>query len=358
MLVHNPNEPRHCVKGTFVYQRKLQTQEWVPILDTALSSLKAGEGFQLELHSEELFKLIEDLVPLYPFFKQHGVPLGRKKWVRLQATLTAFLALGEGELTTFLDSHREGAAESLVRILKWLSTAPRGTDLASKLTQLDPRHLPELNAMLGLAAVKNALLYWKNNQANSSEEFWQRALAERAFVLSQVFAYPAVVIGEKMYVGGKQITNKGGNVVDFLARVKSTGSVVLIEIKTPQTKLLGPQYRNEVFPLSADLSGAVSQVLKYRQSLTREFDNLVKRDSGLLSGEPRCLVVAGHVASQLTTPAMRESFELHRDRLQGISILGYDELFERLEFTISLFEGTNPIPGPDMHAPSDEDIPF
>jgi hypothetical protein len=341
MLVSNPNDRRHCVKGTFIYQKKLQSQEWAPIAETPLSSLKAGEGFQLELHSHELFKLIGDLAPLYSLFKQHGVQPGRKQWVRLQATLAAFLALGEGDLTTFLNSHREGATESLVRILKWLSTAPRGGEFTSKLTQLDPKQLPELNALLGLAAVKSALQYWKMNQTNSDEEFWQRALAERAFVLSQVFAYPAVVIGKKMYVGGKQISNKGGNVVDFLARVKATGSVVLIEIKTPQTKLLGPQYRNEAFPLSTDLSGAIAQALKYRQSLMREFDHLVRRDSGLLLGEPRCLVVAGNVASQLTTSAMRESFELHRDRLQGVTILGYDELFDRLECTISLLEGTD-----------------
>jgi len=244
-------------------------------------------------------------------------------------------------LTAFLNSHRDGAADSLVRILKWLSTAPRGSEFAARLTQLDAKQLPEINALIGLAAVKSALLHWKSNQTNSDEEFWQKTLAERAFVLTQVFAYPAVVIGKKMYVGGKEITNKGGNVVDFLARIKSTGSVVLIEIKTPQTKLLGASYRNDAFPLSADLSGAVAQVLKYRQSLMRAFDTLVRSDPSCLLGEPRCLVVAGNTASQLTTTGMRESFELHRDRLQGVTILGYDELFDRLQSMVSLLEGTD-----------------
>lgn len=27
LLIDNPNDERHCVKGTFVYQKKLQTQE-------------------------------------------------------------------------------------------------------------------------------------------------------------------------------------------------------------------------------------------------------------------------------------------------------------------------------------------
>lgn len=339
LLIDNPNDQRHCVKGTFVYQKKLQTQEWEPISESTLSSLKAGEGYQLELHSKELFMLVGELVQLYPFYKQNGIQFGRRRWVRLETTLATLLNIGEAELTAFLNSHQQGAAESLVRILKWLSGAPRGAEFTSRLTQLDPKQLPEINALVGLASVKGALAHWKCNQINNDEEFWQGTLAERAFVLGQVFAYPAVIIGKKMYVGGKELTNKGGNVVDFLARIKSTGSVVLIEIKTPQTKLLGAQYRNDAFPLSAELSGAVAQVLKYRQSLMREYDSLVRRDSGTLLGEPRCLVVAGNT-SQLTTPGMRESFELHRDRLQGVTILGYDELFDRLKSMVALLEGT------------------
>jgi hypothetical protein len=41
-------------------------------------------------------------------------------------------------------------------------------------------------------------------------------------------------------------------------------------------------------------------------------------------------VIAGNT-SQLVTSAMRESFEPQRDRLQGVTILGYDELFNRLQ---------------------------
>jgi hypothetical protein len=354
MLIDNPNDNRHCVKGTFVYQKKTQAQEWEAITGTTLSSLKAGEGYQLELKSGELFRLVGELVQLYPFFKQHGIQYGRRRWVRLQNTLAAFLSVGEAELTSFLDSHREGAADSLLRILKWLSTAPRSSEFASKLTQLDPKHLPEINALVGLASIKSALSHWKSNQANNDEEFWQKALAERAFVLSQVFAYPAVIIGQKMYVGGKEITNKGGNVVDFLAQIESTGSVVLIEIKTPQTRLLvNTSYRNDVFPLSTELSGAVAQTLKYRQNFIREYDSLVRGKSAWLLGEPRCFVVAGNT-SQLITSAMRESFELQRDRLQGVTILAYDELFARLQSTVSLLEGTDS----SLTDDSDADIPF
>ena len=78
--------------------------------------------------------------------------------------------------------------------------------------------------------------------------------------------------------------------VDFLAAAESTDAVVLIEIKTPQTKLLGPEYRSGVFPLSVSLSGAIAQALRYRQSLMREFNSIMaERSKPLTLGEPRCL---------------------------------------------------------------------
>jgi hypothetical protein len=139
-------------------------------------------------------------------------------------------------------------------------------------------------------AVKDALSHWEQNETNTSEEFWQDALSKRSYVFSQVFAYPVVVIRPKAYVGGKQVSNTGGNVVDFLAAAESTDAVVLIEIKTPQTKLLGPEYRSGVFPLSVSLSGAIAQALRYRQSLMREFNSIMaERSKPLTLGEPRCL---------------------------------------------------------------------
>jgi len=193
-----------------------------------------------------------------------------------------------------------------------------------------------------LAAVKDALSHWRQHQTNNSEEFWQQALTDRTYVLSQIFAYPVVVIQSKAYVGGKQVSNKGGNVVDFLASVESTEAVVLIEIKTPQTRLLGGEYREGVFPFSGDLSGAVAQVLRYRQSLMQNFHNIMAQHSKPhIMGEPRCIVLAGNADKELTSAVLRENFELQRERLQGITIITYDELFRRLGRVVALLEGVD-----------------
>jgi hypothetical protein len=338
-LVKNIANPNACVRGQFVYQRKLKNDNWAPIATIPLNSLKSGEGFKLELKSDELLTLMKGLGAYYRLFLQQGIPKGRNTFVKLEASLAKFLALGEADLTDFLNSNQEAAAITLLKLIKWLANSPQRDQAASRLAELAPEQLPSLNAILGLTATKNALAHWRRNQANGSEEFWQNALSENAFVLSQVFAYPVVVIQSKAYLGGKQITNKGGKVVDFLAAVESTDSVILIEIKTPRTSLLGNRYRSDVFPLSLELSGAISQVLRYRQQLMQDFRNLAATNKrSLLVGEPRCLVVAGNASEQLTDGVLKENFELMRERVQGVTIVTYDELFRRLEIVTELLE--------------------
>jgi hypothetical protein len=341
-LVENQNNPDACVRGHFIWQKKAKKDEWVPSATVPLSSLKAGEGYKLELHSAELLAFLRDLGGLYRLVRQHGIPRGSTTFVRLRASLARFLALGEADLAAFLESNSDEAAVTLLKLAGWLATSPQGSGVVSKLATMAPDQLPGLSALLGMAAVKNALTYWKENHTNSSEEFWQQAFADRAYVLSQVFAYPVVVINSKAYVGGKQVSNKGGNVVDFLAAVESTDAVVLIEIKTPQTKLLGAEYRDGVFPLSVELTGAIAQVLKYRQSLMSNYHSITaNQPMRLVLGDPRCLIVAGHARRELTTPTLRENFELQRERLQGVAVITYDELFRRLERVMGLLESTS-----------------
>lgn len=337
-IVNNTSSPEASVRGWFVYQKKSKVNGWVPVETIPLSTLKNGEGYKLELHAGELAALGHGLRALYLLHRQEGVPIGQTKFVQVQAGLAQVIAMSEGELASFLEAHQQDAANILGKFLRWLAGSPQGAAAASRLTKLDQADIPPLVSILGLATVKDALKHWKANETNDREEFWQETLADRAYVLSQVFAYPVVVIQEKAYLGGKTIANKGGTVVDFLAAAESTDAIALIEIKTPATRLLGAEYRS-TFPLSQDLMGAVSQALLYRQTLMRNFHNLFKdHEKRVTLGEPRCLVLAGN-SGELKTAAMKEAFELQRERLQGVTVLTYDELFRRLERLLSLLEG-------------------
>lgn len=135
--------------------------------------------------------------------------------------------------------------------------------------------LQKLNAAVGLNNLKNVLNIWENNQNNSNEEFWHNLLSENTFVFAQIFSFPVVVIKDKAYVGGKGINNKGGNIIDFLCSNDLSGNVALVEIKTPQTKLLGTQYRSDIYNVSSDLSGSVIQIENHKNSLIQNYKMLI-----------------------------------------------------------------------------------
>jgi len=346
-IVDNPANPKATVDGHFIYQRKTVSERWMPIPTVSLSSLVAGDGFKLTLHAQEVRTLLEGIVRLYNFYRQQGIPMGSKTFVQVDQPVANFVSQSEQDLKSILGSGSSRSETLLLNMVKWLGTSS-GRAAAERMTSAAPDQVPAFTSLLGLASLKEALAYWNENLRNNSEEFWHAAIANRVYVLSQAFAYPIILIGSKAYVGGKQISNAGGNIVDFLAATESTEAAVLIEIKTPGSKLLGSEYRSGVFPLSSELSGAIAQVLTYRQNFISHFHSITRDDSRKLTiGEPRCLIIAGNARSELTEPARRESFELQRERLQGVTILTYDELFARLKARSGLSrelkaEGTDP----------------
>jgi Domain of unknown function (DUF4263) len=335
MMVDNRKAPRECVKGTFVYQRKKKNNEWESITGQSLASLKSGEGYQLALHCDELYTLMRGVGPIYRLHGQEGIPRGKNRFVRVEAGLAPFLELGRAELAGFLETHSENAAAVLLKLIGWLANSEQGI---SDLAKMNAAELPSLTALLGLAAIKNAVAYWVANQTNEDEEFWQRALAERAYVLSQAYSYPVVILKSKAYLGGKAFDNTGGKVADFLLAAESTSAALIVEIKTPRTKLLGQRYRG-VFPFSTDLSGAIAQALSYQQTLGLNFVALKdKSPHKVVMGETRCLVIAGNTTSEFTSNEMKECFELQRERLQGVTVIGYDELFSKIQKLVALLE--------------------
>jgi hypothetical protein len=331
-IVDNPRNPNACVRGRFVYQRKGKKDAWVDFDNMPLSSLKKGEGFQLQLRAGELLPLLQNLGALYRLHRKSGVPHGRIELVKIEQQLAKLLQLSEAELNEFLEANSEGAVTTLRRVLSWLSRQAATTESL-------PEQLPDLNALLGLANLRAVSCLWQHNRENDNEEFWQKTFAAHSFVLSQLLAYPVVLIKDKAYVGGKRIDNAHGSIVDFLGKVASSGAPVLIEIKTPQTPLLGREYRQDVYPPSRDVTGAVSQVLLYRESLMQQFHALLAGEqTGIIACDPKCVVVVGNAESELLDESLRRSFERYRQGLAGVTVLTFDEVFARVEALIHLLQ--------------------
>jgi Domain of unknown function (DUF4263) len=333
-IVDNPTHPVASLRGHFLYRRKGRTEKWTDFDKVAFSSLKKGEGYQLSLSSGELYILLRDLVPLYRFSRREGVPQGRVELLKVDRILSELLPLAEPDLLAFLSAQGSNATQALRVVLQWLSRQADAQELID-----DGGELPELNSLVGLANLRSVLGSWSANATRADEEFWQDLLARHSYVLSQLFAYPIVLIKGKAYVGGKDLSNTGGNVVDFLFRKESSGAAVLVEIKTPETRLLGSEYRSGIFPPSADLSGAISQVLGYSESLSAEFHSLRRADECLTAAQPSCVVILGNAQKELSDDPRKRSFERFRERLVGVQVLTFDELFQRVQRLVRLLEG-------------------
>ena len=331
-LADNSSNPDASVNGTFLYQKKSKSDHWEKFDLISLNTLKKGEGYQLALHTDEVLTLRRELYALAEFHRREGIPEGRVELVKVKPALADLLEAAESDIDALLTANRSGAIELVTRITQWLARNP---EIASEVL-LDNTKLPSLNAIVSLANLKALSQLWAENSSNNNEEFWQEQIASHAFVLGLLFAFPVVVIAQKAYVGGKRVDNRHGNVVDFFARTQASDTAVLVEIKTPATPLLGAEYRADVLPPSRDVIGSVAQVLHYKESLLQ--DHCVQESARVTCSDPKCLVIVGSSESELADPLRRRSFERFRERLEGVTVVTFDELFRRVNDLIQLFE--------------------
>lgn len=340
-IVNNPHDPAAAIKGRFLYQRKAKKDGWEPFKTIPLSSIKQGEGYQLEIKSGELLPLLHQLAALYRFHEIEGIPQGRIELVKIEQQFAHLLRLSDAELNGFFTANPSDALTALRRVLGWLVGNPSAAQRFAE----ESVPLPELNALVGLTNLRALKSIWRDNADNGDEQFWQQTFSEHSFVLSQLLAYPVVVIRGKAYVGGKRADNAHGNLADFLGRVNSSGAAVLTEIKTPNTPLLAREYRQDVFPPSFDVIGAVSQVLDYRETLMLDMHSVFQGQGfDITPCEPKCVVIAGSAQRDLIAENKKRSFERFRERLTGVTLLTFDEVFDRVSALISLLEDTGPAP--------------
>jgi hypothetical protein len=338
-LVDSPGSLDTAVRGTFVYQKKRTSGAWEDYQPIPLSSLKDGEGVKLELKSAETRTLFEELSYLYSIAQDYGVPRGDQKFVRAPSNELLRQLLEEGELDRVL-GHSQGA-DLLKTFLVWLTR--NAGSLETTLGDLRPGELINFDAAVGAARLKLLLHEYEENQENDDEGYWQVLFERHSWALSQVCSQPLLIIRGQAYVGGKNISNKDGNIVDFLYRNAITDDATLIEIKTPATDLLNSrQYRNNTYRPSIELSGATQQLLTDRLSLIQDYGALTRGDEPQFrTFSPRLVLVIGHARRELSTVSERQSFELYRRNLREVDVVTFDELREKIALLIELLEGNS-----------------
>ncbi len=358
-LVDNVHNEQASVRGTFVFQRKSPADEWVSAETTPLSKLHKGEHVKLELHGEEVFTLVEGLRERYTLYEQCGIQTGVHEFQVVPAEVARVIQsiLEDDEARRVLFDEKSG--DLLRAIAVWASQAEDPAALARQLAGLEAEPLAHLHVAARVAELAQVLKVWDSEGGNDSEEFWQQFFIAHPWLLSSLFGgEPLIYAGERVYVGGQDITRKGGSYADFLYENGLTHCVAVVEIKTPLTPLLGAQYREGVRAPSQPLVGAISQVLSQRYGLLEDFDRLAGKH-GLRPYGMRAVVVAGCLTTQDPGEDELRSFELFRRQQRDVEMVTFDELFEKAREMLSLVEAPEgEEAGDDDSTGWSDDIPF
>ena len=180
--------------------------------------------------------------------------------------------------------------------------------------------------------------YVRMMKRRTREGEWQRFFERYKFVLSQALGSPIVFVQREPSVGGVKLDGSGSKVGDFLYKNSRTDNSVLIELKTPRTKLLNTgSVRAGVYGPSGDLTGGMTQVLDQRYTLLADFESKKGRSRvyDIEAYAVRCCLVIGTLPED---EDMKKSFELFRGNSKDVEILTFDELLEKLNMVKEFLE--------------------
>ena len=336
LIIDNPKHVSAAVKGSFVYQRKRRDGDWIDAREISLATLKAGQGYQLTLTSEELLTFLDGIQAYYALHEAQGVPFGRQSFDVRPSNVSPLIdeILANEEIAAALLQER---GSDLVKLLVAWAGRTEVQTVAAAISRSDSDAVAHLEAAARLADLKAVLDIWTQNRDNAKEAFWQTTFASRPWLLTHLFGgQPFVLVDGRMYVGGKNIFDEGGAYADFVIKNRLTNAMSLIEIKNPSAPLLvSAPYRDGVYPPSRDLVGAVTQVLCQRNDLQSHFTSIAA-GLDLASFDPQCVVVTGCLDT-LDADGKR-CFELFRRQLDDVMVVTFDEVFDRAAMLVEVFE--------------------
>lgn len=180
----------------------------------------------------------------------------------------------------------------------------------------------------------------------SDEPYWQNFFEENVWMLQMAFSYPVIFLSGDVYVGGKKAKGRqgtGGVATDYLMKNESSRSFAIVEIKTPDTELVGALYRgrkeedgaNEVYSMSPKLSGSIVQTQTQICVARTQFPAVLKETfSGDLNAtHPHGILLIGRYDA--LSEEKQNSFNHFRFGYKDITVITFDELLAMVSTIIN-----------------------
>jgi hypothetical protein len=323
-LVDNVHDNVARVQACIMHQRRSsRSSPWEDVDSYNLAHLRAGQEVRLKLDAQETLKLYETLQHQYAITEE-GIPR-RSETLRVVSAHESYIASGR-------------ARDVIERLLE-----QEGPDVWDILNEMRPELLHTLALREIFDERKRTVEEFEQELARQEwkESEWQAFLKKHKWILGHGLVYQFLdEIVDQPYYGARNISGAGDQRGDFLMATRADARfTVLVEIKKPQSPLVGSLYRNGVYSLGDDVVGGVSQVQTNIRTWvidgSRQEDTIEKlRAMGVSPVEPKGLLVVGHTG-QLNDSAKKSTFQLFRRCLHNPEIITYDELLARAKFLIS-----------------------
>jgi len=311
------------VAGCIIHQRKKGKDTWEDVEKIPLSKLKGGEGVKLDLDSCQTKKLYDGLTKIYQVSKK-GVAIGKHQF-----------AVAEIDEVIKVPKDRRDVIQKLIdqnySEEVWQEIAKNDPDLATRLSLAELQQ----SRVEVLKEFENSL------KENMDEEYWQGFFNKNQWIFGYGLKYKFLNLLEAQPTYGQSdYLGKGSQRGDFLlntaAEVKFT---VLVEIKKPTTPLVtNKKYRNGVYLLSDELTGAISQLQVNCQSWQKNSDNPenIKKllPQKIFTINPKGIIVIGNMKDINGQEEKIKTFETFRNYIINPEVITFDELFERAKFIV------------------------
>lgn len=319
---------------TIVHQRKKRNDEWEDIESINLNSLKGGEGVKLNLDSKNTRKIYDELTKLYALVDKEGVKYGIQEFSIAKAD--EIIKVPKDRKTVIERLLKENYGEEV-----WNELISSNPDLATKLSLARI----QTNRSVALNTFRENL-----ESNNADESFWQEFFTNNDWIFGYGLNYQFLhLLEDQPDYGGRTFKGTGSQKGDFLMRTDGDSHfTVLVEIKTPATKLLSytksePRQvknpRNDVWLLSSDLLGAISQIqVNCRtwsiDSQRSENTRILDKDN-TFTVEPKGILIIGNTNELVKNESVVSCFESYRRNTKNPEIITFDELYKRAEFIVN-----------------------
>lgn len=319
---------------TIVHQRKKKNDKWEDVESINLNSLKGGEGVKLNLDSKNTRKIYEELTKLYTLVEKEGVQYGVQEFTI--ASADEIIKVPKDRKTVIERLLAENYGEEV-----WNELISSNPDLATKLS------LARIQTNRSIALNE----FRENLESNNEDEsFWQDFFSKNDWIFGYGLNYQFLhLLKDQPDYGGRNYTSRGSQKGDYLLQtVADSQFTVLVEIKTPATKLLSyvktePRQvqnpRNDVWLLSSALLGAISQIqVNCRtwsiDSQRSENTRLLEKEN-TFTVEPQGILIIGNTKELNRNESIVSCFESYRRNTNNPQIITFDELYERAEFIVN-----------------------